>query len=102
MVDNSCNVDEQILSNGKYKSIEHRSVVQKDRSRMSWAMFCGPAPDIVVSPRTELINEEHPPLYQGVSFGEYSMKFFKKGLDGKDLVHGLKVQADCHSKKGSI
>eukprot|EP00253_Pinus_taeda_P007773 PITA_07773 len=92
----------EILSNGKYKSIEHRSVVHKDRSRMSWAMFCSPAPDVVVSPRTELTDEEHPPLYQGVSFGEYRMKFFKKGFEGKDHIHGLKVQSDCHSKQASI
>jgi len=80
----------EILSNGKYKSIEHRSVVHKDRSRMSWDVFCSPVPDVVISPRTELTDEKHPPLYQGVSYGEYRMNFFKKGFDGKVQVHELK------------
>lgn len=82
----------EILSNGRYKSIEHRSRVHKDRSRLSVAMFCSPPRDVVVSPRRELIDAEHPPLYQGVSYGEYVRKFFKKGFVGKGLVHQAKQQ----------
>ena len=91
-------VNEQILSNGRYKSIEHRGLVHKDRSRMSWAVFCSPPLDVVVSPRRELIDEEHPPLYQGFSYGEYSAKFRKKGLDGKGHVHQAKQQNSSISK----
>lgn len=82
----------EILSNGKYSSVEHRSVVHKDRSRMSWAAFCGPPRDVVIAPRRELIDDDHPPLYQQASFGEYLSKFFKKGLDGKGHVHQAKQQ----------
>jgi len=82
----------EILSNGKYSSIEHRSVVHKDLSRMSWAVFCAPPLDMVISPRRELIDDHHPPLYQQASFGEYLTKFFKKGLDGKGHVHEAKQQ----------
>ena len=80
------------MSNGRYKSIEHRSMVHKDRSRMSLAVFCAPPYDVVVSPRRELIDKEHPPLYQGASYGDYATKFFKKGLDGKGHVHQAKQQ----------
>ena len=84
---------EQILSNGKYSSIEHRSLVHKDRSRMSWAGFCVPPTDVVIAPRRELIDEvDHPPLYQQASFGDYLTKFCKKGLDGKNHVHQAKHQ----------
>eukprot|EP00253_Pinus_taeda_P015734 PITA_15734 len=82
----------EILSNGKYRSVEHRSVVHKDRSRMSWAVFCTPPFDALISPRRELIDDRHPPLYQQIPYGEYLMKFFKKGLDGKGHVHGAKQQ----------
>ncbi|GKV37652.1 hypothetical protein SLEP1_g45652 [Rubroshorea leprosula] len=30
----------EVLSNGKYKSVLHRSVVNKERTRFSWAVFC--------------------------------------------------------------
>lgn len=81
----------EILSNGKYSSIEHRSVVHKDRSRMSWAVFCTPPFDAVIAPRGELIDDhDHPPLYQQTSYGEYLNNFFKKGYDGKGHVHGAK------------
>lgn len=82
----------EIVSNGKYSSVEHRSLVHKDRSRMSWAMFCTPPLDMVISPRRELIDHDHPSLYQTASFGEYLKKFFKKGLDGKGHVHEAKQQ----------
>lgn len=82
----------EILSNGKFKSIEHRGVVHKDRSRMSWAVFCSPPRDVLVSPKRELIDEQHPPLYQGAAYGEYLTKFFKKGLDGKGHIHDAKQQ----------
>eukprot|EP00253_Pinus_taeda_P014777 PITA_14777 len=88
----------EILSNGKYKSIEHRGMVHKERSRMSWAVFCSPPRDVVVSPRTELIDKQHSPLYQGASYGEYLMKFFKKGLDGKGHIQDAKQQHSVVSK----
>ncbi|GLJ37158.1 hypothetical protein SUGI_0753680 [Cryptomeria japonica] len=59
----------EILSNGKYKIIEHRGFVHKNRTRMSWAMHCTPPPcDVLISPLKELINEENPPLYAASSF----------------------------------
>eukprot|EP00253_Pinus_taeda_P012808 PITA_12808 len=82
----------EIMSNGKYKSIEHRGMVHKDRSRMSWAVFCSPPRDMVVSPKRELIDEQHPPLYQGAPYGEYISKFFKKGLAGKGFIRDAKQQ----------
>ncbi|KAH9320766.1 hypothetical protein KI387_015405, partial [Taxus chinensis] len=50
------NVDAlEIISNGKYKSIENMSLVHKDRERMSWAMFCiPPLNEVIVSPLKEL------------------------------------------------
>ncbi|KAH9313265.1 hypothetical protein KI387_028300, partial [Taxus chinensis] len=76
----------EIVSNGKYKSIEHRSWVHKERARMSWAMFCTPPPrDMIISPLKELIDEHNPPLYEALCFQDYVKKFFTKGLVGKEL-----------------
>eukprot|EP01018_Ginkgo_biloba_P004518 Gb_33402 [translate_table: standard] len=80
----------EILSNGKYKSIEHRSRVHKDQSRMSWAMFCAPPHELVVSPLRELVAEQSPPLYKASSYGDYLHRFLVEGLDGKGYVDKLK------------
>uniref|UniRef100_A0A0D6QUU1 Fe2OG dioxygenase domain-containing protein n=1 Tax=Araucaria cunninghamii TaxID=56994 RepID=A0A0D6QUU1_ARACU len=86
----------EILSNGKYKSVLHRSLVHKDRSRMSWAMFCTPPPQVIISPLKELIDDANPPLYGTSSFEDYQKKFFTKRLAGKGHVHQLKLSSASH------
>ncbi|CAA6674770.1 unnamed protein product [Spirodela intermedia] len=47
----------QILSNGKYKSILHRGLVNKEKIRISWAVFCEPPREkIVLKPLPELVG----------------------------------------------
>ncbi|XP_057826778.2 leucoanthocyanidin dioxygenase-like [Cryptomeria japonica] len=87
----------EVVSNGKYKSIEHRSLVHKDRARMSWAFFCSPPPDeVIISPIKELIDKDNPPIYEGSSWKEYLQKFFSKGLHGKGQIHQLQQSAEIH------
>ncbi|CAA6673798.1 unnamed protein product [Spirodela intermedia] len=42
-----------ILSNGKYKSILHRGLVNKEKIRISWAVFCEP-------PREKIVLKPYP------------------------------------------
>ncbi|KAG9139614.1 hypothetical protein Leryth_024023 [Lithospermum erythrorhizon] len=39
----------EILSNGKYKSVFHRTTVNKEQTRMSWPVFLEPPPDVFIS-----------------------------------------------------
>ncbi|XP_059072926.1 flavonol synthase 1-like [Cryptomeria japonica] len=79
----------EIVSNGRYRSIEHRTLVHKEKARMSWALICCPQDEVILSPLPALIDEDHPAVYQGLSWKEYLQKFFIKGLDGKGHVHQL-------------
>ncbi|KAL6214952.1 hypothetical protein ACLB2K_014384 [Fragaria x ananassa] len=45
----------EILSNGKYKSVLHRSLVNKERMRLSWDVFIVPPPEAVIGPLPELL-----------------------------------------------
>nr|P51093.1 RecName: Full=Leucoanthocyanidin dioxygenase; Short=LDOX; Short=Leucocyanidin oxygenase; AltName: Full=Leucoanthocyanidin hydroxylase [Vitis vinifera]CAA53580.1 leucoanthocyanidin dioxygenase [Vitis vinifera] len=38
----------EILSNGKYKSILHRGLVNKEKVRISWAVFCEPPKEKII------------------------------------------------------
>ncbi|XP_059071734.1 flavonol synthase/flavanone 3-hydroxylase-like [Cryptomeria japonica] len=86
----------EIISNGNYKSIEHRSLVHKDRARMSWALFCFPQDEAIISPLPALIDKDHPAVYQGSSSKEYMQRFFSKGLDGKGHVNQLQQSSIIH------
>ncbi|KAE8691362.1 Gibberellin 3-beta-dioxygenase 3 [Hibiscus syriacus] len=60
-----------IVSNGKFKSVLHRAVVNKTCHRVSTAFFYGPPWDAKVSPLKKLVDSDHPPLYRPVKWKEY-------------------------------
>lgn len=53
----------QILTNGKYKSVFHRVVLNNNVRRISLPLFIGPSLDTMVSPLPECVDEHHPPAY---------------------------------------
>ncbi|KAG6495837.1 flavonol synthase/flavanone 3-hydroxylase-like [Zingiber officinale] len=62
----------EILSNGIYKSVLHRSTVSKDKVRMSWPVFCSPPGDSVIGPLQQVVNEDNPPKYKAKMFKDYA------------------------------
>lgn len=64
--------DVQILSNGKFKAVLHRTIVNKDKTRMSWPVFLEPPADTVVGPLPQLVDDENPPKYKAKKFKDYS------------------------------
>ena len=73
----------EILSNGKYKSILHRGLVNKEKVRISWAVFCEPPKEkIILKPLTELVTEAEPPLFPPRTFAKHlEHKLFRKTQD---------------------
>ena len=61
----------QILSNGKYKSVVHRAIVNDDATRISLAFVNGPCLDTVVRPAPELVQGHDQPVYTGMKYKEY-------------------------------
>lgn len=64
----------QTLSNGRYKSVLHRTLVSKDQVRMSWPVFCNPPLDLLVGPLKHLIDQNNPPLFDAVTFREFKQR----------------------------
>eukprot|EP00253_Pinus_taeda_P019060 PITA_19060 len=64
----------QTLSNGRYKSILHRTLVSEDKVRMSWPVFCNPPLDLVVGPLQQSIDENHPPLFDAMTHREFRQR----------------------------
>lgn len=76
----------EILSNGKYKSVLHRGVVNKEKVRISWAVFCEPPREkIILQPLPELVSETEPAKYPPRTFAKHlQYKLFKKSQDQED------------------
>ncbi|PSS34686.1 hypothetical protein CEY00_Acc01793 [Actinidia chinensis var. chinensis] len=80
----------QVLSNATYKSVEHRVIVNSVKERVSLAFFYNPNGNIPIQPAQKLVTEDHPALYQAMTYNDYRMFIRKRGLHGKSQVESLK------------
>ncbi|CAH9084282.1 unnamed protein product [Cuscuta epithymum] len=62
----------EILSNGKYKSVLHRTTVNKEKARMSWPVFLEPPPEFEVGPIPKLIDEKNPAKYKTKKYKDFA------------------------------
>ncbi|CAM6118950.1 unnamed protein product [Calypogeia fissa] len=76
----------EILSNGRYKSVEHRGNAHRTKERLTIATFYGPDPKAMIGPIKQLVDDAHPAQYRDVTYHDYMMTFIAGGLKGKDYV----------------
>ncbi|XP_015931274.1 jasmonate-induced oxygenase 2 [Arachis duranensis] len=80
----------QVLSNGIYKSVEHRVIVNSNEERVSLAFFYNPKSDIPIEPVKELVTKERPSLYKAMTYEKYRLFIRLKGPSGKSHLESLK------------
>ncbi|PSS03172.1 Feruloyl CoA ortho-hydroxylase [Actinidia chinensis var. chinensis] len=73
----------QILSNGRYKSAEHRVRTTSTQSRVSIPIFTIPQPTEKIGPLPELVERDGMARYREFIFGDYMNNFFGKAHQGK-------------------
>lgn len=82
----------QILSNGAYTSIEHRAAVNKEKERISIAMFFNPKSGAEIGPVKSLLNSENPPLFKTMLMEDYIKDFFSRNLNGKSHLDKMRLK----------
>ncbi|KAK9291250.1 hypothetical protein L1049_009438 [Liquidambar formosana] len=81
----------EIWSNGKYKSIEHRAITNKDRTRISFASFFFPHEDVELEPFNQMVDSQQPrKIYKKLTYGEYVGRSITSKLDGKAHIEMAK------------
>ncbi|CAI9095467.1 OLC1v1031422C1 [Oldenlandia corymbosa var. corymbosa] len=80
----------EITSNGKYRSIEHRAVVNFQRERLSMAAFHGPNMTAKIGPLQEFAKENGA-KYRTLDNEDYIKLVIKSKLDGKSLLDQLRI-----------
>nr|XP_043611194.1 feruloyl CoA ortho-hydroxylase F6H1-3-like [Erigeron canadensis] len=81
----------QIMSNGRYKSIEHHVVANGQENRVSVPLFVNPRPNDVIGPLPQVINRGEKALYKHVLYSDYVKHFYRKSHNGKDTIDFAKI-----------
>ncbi|KAF4359080.1 hypothetical protein G4B88_020624 [Cannabis sativa] len=85
--------DDTIITNGKYKSAQHRAITNAHRARLSVATFHDPAKAVKISPASQLLSKSSPPRFRGVVYGDYVSSWYTKGPEGKRNIDALLLES---------
>ena len=81
----------QIMSNGRYKSVEHCVIANGSQNRISVPLFVNPKPEAILCPFPEVLANGEKPLYKPVLCADYSRHFYTKAHDGKKTIDFAKI-----------
>lgn len=82
----------EILSNGEYKSIEHRAVVNPDKERLSIAGFHSTNLKAMVGPISDIVKQGKAAKYKTISTEDFQRLLVNNKLDGKSLLDHLRIK----------
>ncbi|KAL8152320.1 hypothetical protein V2J09_010080 [Rumex salicifolius] len=87
----------EILTNGVYRSIEHRAVVNRGKERLSVAAFHNPGLDLEIGPSPSLVTPENPSRFQRITGGNYLKGYMGRKLQGKSYLDVMRNQGSLGS-----
>eukprot|EP01018_Ginkgo_biloba_P026374 Gb_16443 [translate_table: standard] len=84
----------EILSNGRFKSVQHRAVTNSQKTRVSIPCFLSPliSREEKIGPIPQLLDDDHPPLYGEISFKDYMLHFIHNSVEGKSTLDLVKLK----------
>ncbi|XP_019460641.1 PREDICTED: protein SRG1-like isoform X3 [Lupinus angustifolius] len=82
----------EILTNGIYRSIEHRATVNSKKERISIATFHRPGMSRVLGPIPSLVTPERPALFERIGVQDYYKGFLSRELQGKSYIDIIRIQ----------
>ncbi|TXG47788.1 hypothetical protein EZV62_027082 [Acer yangbiense] len=82
----------EILSNGTYRSIEHRATFNSLKERISVATFCSPKMDGEIGPAPTLVTPETPAMFRRISTIDYIKGLLSRKIDGKSYLQTMRIQ----------
>lgn len=81
----------EVFSNGKYKSVLHRAVLNNKVTRLSLGFANGPSLDTIVRPATQL-TQATDSAYISIKYKDYIELQQTNQLEGKSCLDRLKIQ----------
>ncbi|XP_009109220.2 protein SRG1 isoform X2 [Brassica rapa] len=81
----------EIITNGSYRSIEHRGVVSSEKERLSVAAFHNLGMGKEVGPVRSLVEKQKAAFFKSVTIEEYRKDLFTRKLDGKAYLDAMRI-----------
>ncbi|GLJ54178.1 hypothetical protein SUGI_1161240 [Cryptomeria japonica] len=90
-----------VLSNGIFKSADHRAVVNSSTTRLSIVTFHNPNPNSVVYPLDGLVDDEHPTKFQRYIYKEFYARKMTKHIQEREEKLSRRKES-CGEDNGTI
>lgn len=81
----------EIITNGAYKSVEHRATVNLQKERLSISTFTFPKLEGDLGPAPRLITPENPAKFSRVLLVDYMKGLYARELDGKSYIDTMRI-----------
>uniref|UniRef100_A0A0D3HGJ7 Isopenicillin N synthase-like Fe(2+) 2OG dioxygenase domain-containing protein n=1 Tax=Oryza barthii TaxID=65489 RepID=A0A0D3HGJ7_9ORYZ len=81
----------RILSNGKFRSVEHRVVIHPNKERLSAALFNYARKDLMISPLPEFVKDGKV-NYRSIRYHDLLSQYFTSQLDGRNRLERLQLE----------
>lgn len=81
----------EIVTNGTYRSIEHRATVNSVKERLSIATFYSAELEGDMGPAPSLITPEKPALFKRIGVADYFKGLFSRKLQGKSYIDVMRT-----------
>ncbi|XP_062096648.1 codeine O-demethylase-like [Humulus lupulus] len=81
----------EILTNGIYRSIEHRATVNPEKERLSIATFYSPNLNGDLGPAPSLVTPKTPAKFKKIRVMDFFRGYLARKLDGKSYVDSMRI-----------
>ncbi|PON84992.1 Oxoglutarate/iron-dependent dioxygenase [Trema orientale] len=84
----------EIMTNGIYRSVEHRATVNAAKERLSIATFYGPSLDSDLGPAPSLVTPKTPALFKRIRVADFFRGYFARELRSKSYVDEMRIHRE--------
>ncbi|PHT90151.1 hypothetical protein T459_05264, partial [Capsicum annuum] len=82
----------EIVTNGAYRSIEHRAVVNSEKERLSIATFYSTKFDRQIGPAPSIISAKNLSKFRSIEAADYVRGYFARKLDKRSYLDVMRIE----------